>query len=169
MKEFRFGITLGIIVLSCIVLAIFVAIVGLRKSLIKLRYLITFQWLLEIIIKWREGKTPSKFLNNEFKNFVENDPEFVDTVIKQEDLAIHESKKHRKEHTHDPILKPHRISFAVDKTKNQSSVELEQIRQLQSCLERDTHIDFKESAQISKQGMKLSLQAEKRKEQTFLN
>ena len=108
-------------------------------------------------------------MNKEFKNFVENDPEFVDTVIKQEDLAIHESKKHRKEHTHDPILKPHRISFAVDKTKNQSSVELEQIRQLQSCLERDTHIDFKESAQISKQGMKLSLQAEKRKEETFLH
>jgi hypothetical protein len=50
--------------------------------------LITFHWLLEIIINIRNGKTPSILLDKEFRDFVENDAEFVETVIKQEELNI---------------------------------------------------------------------------------
>ena len=81
MKEFKFGITTGLIVLSLIILALIVKVVGLQKSLLKFRYFITFHWLLETIIGWREGKTPSMILDQEFKDFVENDAEFVDVVI----------------------------------------------------------------------------------------
>ena len=125
MQEFRFGITTGIIVLCLITIGAVVKVNGLYKSLKQARYLITFHWLLEIIINIRNGKTPSILLDKEFRDFVENDAEFVETVIKQEELNIQKHKHSHKEHTHDPILKPHRTSFKVDKTKHQSTNELE--------------------------------------------
>ena len=82
MKEFKFGITTGLIILCFITLALIVKVVGLKKSLLKLRYIVTFHWLFETIIGWREGKTPSMILDQEFKDFVENDAEFVDAVVK---------------------------------------------------------------------------------------
>ena len=82
MKEFKFGITTGLIILCFITLALIVKVVGFKKSLLKLRYIVTFHWLFETIIGWREGKTPSVILDQEFKDFVENDAEFVDAVVK---------------------------------------------------------------------------------------
>lgn len=104
MKEFRFGITTGIIVLCLITIGIVVKVVGLKKSLEWLRYLVTLHWLLKMIISVRNGNTPKKFLDKEFRNFVENDVEFVETVLKQDELDNLRVKNRHKEHHHDPIL-----------------------------------------------------------------
>ena len=145
MQNFKFGLTMASLILCLLVFALVVKVIGFKRSLYKLRYFITFHWLLDIIIQWREGTTPASILNQEFKDLIENDVEFVDIVIKQQDQEIRNKniKTGNGEVQLDPVLNPQKIAQSVDQNKDQTTAELEQIRQLKFCLENDTYVDFK--------------------------
>ena len=95
MKLYDDVVISGASILGFIILVIIVRIIGRKAAFEKFIYLITFHWLLEIIIAWRNGKDPKYLLDQEFTEFIENDEDFVRKAMNQEDVIISQTKKLR--------------------------------------------------------------------------
>ena len=58
---------------------------GISKVFYSLRYVLTLQWLLKLIIKFRSKYfKPTEIISKGIDEIVENDPEIVDAIIESE-------------------------------------------------------------------------------------